>query len=87
MVEYNEAFVEIATKRIVQDQLKCGKGNQKQAIVALASESTLLEDILSGKKGRYLGYFKLKILEVLTRELVEWFVKESIDPKLVLCID
>ena len=35
MVEYDEAYVEKATKRMVQDRLKRGKGSQKQAIVAL----------------------------------------------------
>jgi hypothetical protein len=46
MVEYDEAYVEKATKRMVQDRLKHGKGSQKQAIVAVVSESTPLEDPL-----------------------------------------
>lgn len=87
MVEYDEAYVEKATKRMVQDRLKRGKGSQKQAIVAVASESTPLEDPLSGKKGRYCGFFKLKVLGDMTRESVEGFVKESIDPKSVLFTD
>jgi hypothetical protein len=87
MVEYDEAYVEKATKRMVQDRLKRGKGSQKQAIVAVASESTPLEDPLSGKKGRHCGFFKLKVLGDVTRESVEIFVKESIDPKSVLFTD
>lgn len=87
MVEYDEAYVEKATKRMVQDRLKRGKGSQKQAIVAVASESTPLEDPLSGKKGRHCGFFKLKVLGDVTRESVEGFVKKSIDPKSVLFTD
>ena len=87
MVEYDEAYVEKATKRMVQDRLKRGKGSQKQAIVAVASESTPLEDPLSGKKGRHCGFFKLKVLGDVTRESVEVFVKESIDPKSGLFTD
>ena len=87
MVEYDEAYVEKATKRMVQDRLKRGKGSQKQAIVAVASESTPLEDPLSVKKGRHCGFFKLKVLGDVTRESVEGFVKESIDPKSVLFTD
>jgi len=87
MVEYDEAYVEKATKRMVQDRLKRGKGSQKQAIVAVASESTPLEDPLSGKKGRHCGFFKLKVLGDVTRVSVEGFVKESIDPKSVLFTD
>ena len=87
MGEYDEAYVEKATKRMVQDRLKRGKGSQKQAIVAVASESTPLEDPLSGKKGRHCGFFKLKVLGDVTRESVEGFVKKSIDPKSVLFTD
>ena len=87
MVEYDEAYVEKATKRMVQDRLKRGKGSQKQAIVAVASEFTPLEDPLSGKKERHCGFFKLKVLGDVTRESVEGFVKESIDPKSVLFTD
>lgn len=72
---------------MIQDRLKRGKGSQKQAIVAIASESTPLEDPLSGKRGRHCGFFKLKVLGDVTKESVEEFVKESIEPKSVLCTD
>ena len=87
MVEYDEAYVEKATNKVIQDRLKRGKGSQKQAIVAVASESTPLEDPLSGKKGRHCGFFKLKVLSDVTKESVEEFVKDSIDPKSVLFTD
>jgi hypothetical protein len=42
MVEYDEAYVEKAPKKVFQERLKRGNGSQKQAIVAVASESTPL---------------------------------------------
>ncbi len=87
MIEHYEAYVQKATKRMVQDRLKRGKGSQKQAIVTVASESSPLEDPLSEKKGRHCGFFKLKVLGDVSKESMEGFVKESIDPKSVLFID
>lgn len=70
-----------------QERLKRGKGSQKQAIVAVAPESTPLEDPLSGKKSSHSGFLKMKVLGDVTRESVEEFVKESIDSKSVLFTD
>lgn len=50
MVEYDEAYVEKATAEKIRDQLKRGKGSQKQVIVAVGAESTPLEDIDTGEK-------------------------------------
>ncbi|GHB37460.1 hypothetical protein GCM10008106_18350 [Mongoliitalea lutea] len=57
MVEYDEAYVEKATRKEVQERLKRGKGSQKQAIVAVASESTPLGDPNTGKRSRHCGFF------------------------------
>lgn len=87
MVEYDEAYVEKATRKEIQERLRRGKGSQKQAIVAVASESTPLEDPLSGKKGSHCGFFKMKVLGNVTKESVEHFVEESVDPSSVLFTD
>jgi hypothetical protein len=79
--------VEKATKKEVQERLKRGKGSQKQAIVAVAPESTPLEALLSGKKTSYCGFLKMKVMGDVTRESVVEFVKESIDSKSVLFTD
>jgi hypothetical protein len=57
MVEYDEAYVEIANRKEVQERLKRGKGSQKQAIVAVVSDSTPLEDLEKGKKSRHCSFF------------------------------
>lgn len=87
MVEYDEGYVEKATKKVVQEPLKRGKGSKKQAIVAVASKSTPLEDPLSGKKSSHCGFLKMKMLGDVTRESVKEFVKEFIDSKAVLFTD
>jgi len=87
MVEYDEAYVEKATRKEVQERLKRGKGSQKQAIVAVASESTPLEDPTTGKRSRHCGFFKMKVLTDVTKETVEQFVEESIERESVLFTD
>ena len=87
MVEYDEAYVEKATAEKIRNQLKRGKGSQKQVIVAVAAESTPLEDIDTGEKSQHCGFFKMKVLTNETAESIEQFVKDSIDKKSVLTTD
>lgn len=87
MVEYDEAYVEKATRKKIQERLKRGKGSQKQAVVAVASESTPLEDPYSGKKGSHCGFFKMKVLEDVTKDSVEQFVGKAVNPSSVLFTD
>lgn len=50
MVEFNEPYVEKASKKVVRERLNQGKGSQKQTIVVvIASWSSTLKDPLSGK--------------------------------------
>ncbi len=52
MAEYDEGFVEKATKASVKQDLKKGRGSQRQAIVATMAESTVLENIQTGEKNK-----------------------------------
>ena len=87
MVEYDEGYVRKATQHEVQKRLKRGKGSQNHAIVAVASESTPLEDPDSGIKSRHCGFFKMKVLHDVTKESVEEFVAETVTSKSVLFTD
>jgi hypothetical protein len=87
MVEYDEAYVEKATAEKIQNQLKRGKGSQRQVIVAVAAESTPLEAIVTGKKSQHCGFFKMKVLRNETAASIEQFVTNSIDKKSVLTTD
>lgn len=73
MVKYDEAYVEKATRKEVQERMKRGKGSQRRAIVAVASESTPLEDLTTCKRSRHCGFFKMKVLTDVTKETVEQF--------------
>jgi len=87
MIEYDEAYVEKASAKKIQNQLNRGKGSQRQVIVAVAAESTPLEDIVTGEKSQHCGFFKMKVLSNETAESIEQFVKDSIDKKSVLTTD
>ena len=69
LVEYNEAYVRKATQHEVQKHLKRGKGSQNHTIVAVASESTLLEDPDSGIKSRYCEFFNMRVIQEVTKKI------------------
>mgnify|MGYP003661245545 CR=1 FL=1 len=83
MVVYDEAYVE----KLIQDQLKRGKGSQKQAIVAVASESTPLENPHIGQKSRHCGFFKMNVLQNVSADSIEKFVQKAIYRESVLFTD
>ncbi len=53
----------------------------------MASESTPLEDPLTGEKSRHCGFYKMKVLNDVTSNSVEKFVEESVAPASVLFTD
>lgn len=87
MVEYDEGYVEVATKKLVKNQLKRGKGSQRQAQVAVAAESTPLEDSESGKKTKVCGYFKMEVIDKVDSEHVNCFIRQNTDGDVILFTD
>jgi len=59
MVEFDEAYIKKATSKALK--IKRGKGSQGVQNVAVAAESTPLEDVQTGKKSKHCGYFKMKV--------------------------
>lgn len=76
MVEYDEAYFSIATKDPVN--LKRAKGSQKKQNVAVMAESTLLEDIKTGKKQKQCRYFKMKVLPNHKSDSVDQSIEDNI---------
>jgi hypothetical protein len=72
---------------VLQEQLKRGKGSQKQAIVAVASESTTLENSHTGEKSRHCTFFKMKVLPNVSADSVEKFMQKAIDRESILFTD
>ena len=87
VVQVDECYVGIATKKKVKKKLKRGKGSQRKALVAVAAESIPLEDLSSGKSGRVCGYYKMEVLGKVDGEHVNQFIKKNADGDIVLFTD
>ncbi len=79
MVEYDEAFVEVATKK----QIK----SQRQTLVGIEAESIPLENLESDQGSGVWGYFKMEALAKADRENVNQFIKRNRDENVVLFTD
>lgn len=87
MVEFDEAFFETETSEKDKQNLKRGRGSQRQQNVAVAAESTPLEDIETGKKGKHCRYFKMKVLEGQGTEEVNGFISQNIAEESIVFSD
>lgn len=85
MVEFDEAYVKKATSKALN--LKRGKGSQGVQNVAVAAESTPLEDVETGKKSKHCGYFKMKVLSGHSALNINDTVSENIDEKSIVFSD
>lgn len=52
--------------------------------LAVASESTPLENPQTGEKSRHCGFFKIKVLQNVSADSAERFVQKTIDRESVL---
>ena len=87
MVEFDEAFFETETSEKDKQNLKRGRGSQRQQNVAVAAESTPLEDLDTGKKSKQCRYFKMKVLEGQSAEDVNGFIAENISEASIVFSD
>jgi hypothetical protein len=63
MVEFDEGYFETETKDIDKQNLKRGRGSQKQTNAAVMAKSTPLEDLETGKKSKHVRHFKMKVID------------------------
>ncbi len=85
MIEFDEAYIKKSTPK--NAELKRGKGSQGKQNVAVAGESTPLEDIENGKKSKHFGYLKMKVLPGHDAAAVDEMVKQNIDEKSIVFSD
>lgn len=85
MVEFDEGYFEKATPE--NTVLKRGKGSQKQSNVAVMAESTILEDIKTGKQSRYCRYFKMNVLDNHQADAINTSVLENINQASIVFSD
>lgn len=79
MVEFDEGYFEKPVSKAVKDNLKRGRGSQRQSNVAVMAESTILENIETGATSKHCRYFKMKVLKTHKSEEIKETLVESID--------
>lgn len=87
MIEFDEGYFSIETKENDKQNLKRGRGSQKQTNVAVMAESTPLEDIETGKTSKHCRYFKMKVLKNHLSEGINTVAEESFDKKCIVFSD
>ena len=87
MVEFDEGYFATETTQQEKNNLKRGRGSQKQQNVAVMAESTPLEDPNSGKKSKSCRYFKMQVLQNHTAEQVNQVIQNSFDEKSIVFSD
>ncbi len=87
MIEFDEGYFEQATKEHEHQQLKRGRGSQRQSNVAVMAESTKLENPKTGKKDNHVRYFKMKVLESHKKEEVNELVSNTLEDKSIVFSD
>jgi len=85
MVEFDEAYYEIATAENIK--LKRGKGSQKQQNVAVMAESVPLEYLDTGKESKSCRYFKMKVLDTHKTDSIDHVVSENLKKDTVVFSD
>ena len=81
MVEFDEGYFEKTVTKKVKENLKRGRGSQRQSNVAVMAESTPLENIETGKIENHCRYFKMKVLKTHKAEEIHSLIKQSLDSK------
>ncbi|MFN7601562.1 MAG: IS1595 family transposase, partial [Bacteroidota bacterium] len=87
IIEFDEGHFEVETSKRVKDNLKRGKGSQRQKQVAIMAESTPLEDVKRNKKSSHVRFFKMKVLDSAKSADINETVKESIAEKSIVLSD
>ena len=87
MIEFDEAYFTVESSEIEQKKGIRGKGAVGKQNVAMMAESTLLEDIETGKKEKQVRFFKAKVLEGHDGEEINETIKESIGNQSIVFTD
>ena len=86
MIEFDEGYFSIESSEIEQEKGIRGRGAVGKSNVAIMAESTILEDIETGKKSTQCRFFKAKVLTDHTSAQINETIKESISENRVLLI-
>ncbi|SHG78681.1 ISXO2-like transposase domain-containing protein [Salegentibacter echinorum] len=84
MIEMDEGYFTIEASKHNHETQKAGRGSKTKSNVMVMAESTVLEDINTGKVERQCRYFKAKVLEDHKSEGTENTLKKAIDDEQVI---
>ena len=87
IIEFDEGHFEVETSKGKRENLKRGKGSQRQKDVAVMAESTPLENIKTKKKSSHLRYVKMKVLQAKDSDEINKTIIENIDEKSIILSD
>lgn len=79
MIEMDEGYFTIEASKYDHKTQKSGRGSKTKSNVMLIAESTVLEDINTGKVDRHSRYFKAKVLVDHKTEGTDSILKQSIE--------
>src|SRR5690554_571444 len=87
MIEFDEAYFSVAVSEIEKSKGIRGKGAKGKQNVGIFAESIPLEDIETGKKSKYCGYFKAVVLPTHKSDEVNDLVEENLDEQSIVFTD
>ena len=79
MIEMDEGYFTIEASAAAHKSQKAGRGSKTKANVMIMAESTVLEDVETGKKERQCRYFKAKVLDDHLAKNTDKTIKQAID--------
>ena len=79
MIEMDEGYFTIEASQKDHKTQKAGRGSKTKANVMIMAESTVLEDVETGKVERQAGYFKAKVLMDHKMENTDKTLKQAIE--------
>lgn len=79
MIEMDEGYFTTEASELEHATQKAGRGSKTKSNVMVMAESTVLEDLDTGKVERQCRYFKAKVLENHTAETTDQALEKAID--------
>lgn len=87
MIEIDDAYIETCTDNADKQQLRRGKGSQRQTKTTVMVESVLLSDVQSERISRQCRYFKMKVNPSEKAEDMETLVRKYVSADAVVFSD
>ena len=87
MIEMDEGYFTVEASEIEKNKGVRGRGAVGKSNVAIMAESTVLEDVNTGKTQRQCGFFKAKVLENHKAEGINQTIQESIKDTSIVFTD